>query len=78
MKAQGQAFIWLYLAMAMLKAHCFVKSDFLQYENPRSLIGRPQLLCIIPFLETLLLENLFCRPGVVFADGLSVVFAGVQ
>jgi hypothetical protein len=46
-----------------------VNCDFLQGENPRSSIGRQERWCIVSFLEALLLDNLLCGPGDVFADG---------
>ena len=48
---------------------------FLQGENLRSLIGQRQRLCIVSFLEALLLENLLSSPGAFFGGGQSVDIA---
>jgi hypothetical protein len=44
----------------------------LEGENSRSLIEQQQRLCIVSFSEALLLENLFCAPGIVFG-GVQIV-----
>jgi hypothetical protein len=44
-KAQGLAFIGL---TALLEAFFFVKSDFVQSENLRYLIGQQQRLALLP------------------------------
>jgi hypothetical protein len=47
----------------------FGNAVFLHDKNLRSLIRQQQRLCIVYFLEMLLLQNLFCSPHAAFGDG---------
>jgi hypothetical protein len=57
MKIQGLALIGCTWQLSCCR-HCFESEDFLQGENLRSMIGRRQRLCTVPFLEASLLEKL--------------------
>jgi hypothetical protein len=60
---QRSSIHWLYLTMNLLKALFWVNSDFVHGENPVSLIGQRQRVCIASFLKVLFLDNLFFSPS---------------